>query len=186
MVAEAVQGSWVDTAQMGPVLTVTGRLRNPGAHPLRLAGVLQVVLLDSEGERLEHPPVLAGLALDRDGLRRLSLDVLNSAQSHAARALHATEIRPGSPLGFMAAIEEVPAQATRFEIEMVSPEEASLPWVTTAAVVPPEFAELEPGASVAEIAGESGPEQAEAQPAPQGEIGQESPAHTEAQPMPGS
>jgi len=109
----SLRGRIVDNAPAGPVLVVSGRLRNPGPGIHGLDAPLRVQLLDAAGEPIPGETVAAGPALDAE---RLRLD--DPAQLHAEQAARADELSrrrlaPGAELAFEAVFPQVPQQAAR-------------------------------------------------------------------------
>jgi hypothetical protein len=118
-IVDAVDGTWVDTARIGSMYVVRGRLRNTTSAPQALGGVLQAVLLDSQGQQLDHPAAAAGWVEPGSVLRTMSPTAFETSRARAARELGGTVLRPGADVDFMAMFPALPFEAKRFEFEVV-------------------------------------------------------------------
>jgi predicted Zn finger-like uncharacterized protein len=104
----------VENAAAGPILVVSGRLRNPGPSARALGAPLAVQLLDADGAPLAAAPQPAGPALSEASVREGDPDALVAAQQAAARSLAAAPVAAGAELGFAAVFAPAPRAAGRF------------------------------------------------------------------------
>jgi predicted Zn finger-like uncharacterized protein len=106
----------VDNAAAGPILVVSGRVRNGGQELRALGAALSVSLLDERGRTLREEAATAGPALDPVRLRRDDPAELAAEQRHAAHGLAALPLAPGESVPFDAVIGEWPARAARYAL----------------------------------------------------------------------
>ncbi|MDJ0869016.1 MAG: zinc-ribbon domain-containing protein [Myxococcota bacterium] len=108
----------LENAVTGPVLVVTGALRNPGPQARALGGELQVSLLDAEGHPLAGLLATAGPTRSERDLRREDPRRLRAQQLRGARELASHPLAPGAHFAFDAVFERLPEAAARFELSL--------------------------------------------------------------------
>jgi len=114
--AESVTTRWTTVGAGETLLVVQGRLHNPTATAASLGLQVEVVLLDAQGEPLDHPGVLAGSPVPAAELRTLSPGARRLRLEAAAAALARERIAGSSSVSFEAVFEGLPAQARRVTI----------------------------------------------------------------------
>jgi predicted Zn finger-like uncharacterized protein len=98
----------VENAAAGPILVVSGRLRNPGPASRALGAPLAVQLLDDDGAPIAGASVEAGAALSEASLREDAPETLLAAQQAAAGGFAAAPVAAGAELGFAAVFAPAP------------------------------------------------------------------------------
>jgi predicted Zn finger-like uncharacterized protein len=121
LTADDIAGSWIETSGGETVYAVRGKLVNPGARTVTPQGGLEVVLLDSAGQPLEHPTAHAVWMRAEAELRERSLDAMRNARPRAVRDFVATRIGAGRELPFVALFEAVPDEAVAFQLRSAPP-----------------------------------------------------------------
>lgn len=106
----------VENAAAGPILVVSGRLRNPGPAPRALGAPLAVRLLASGGAVLAGASAPAGAALPERSIREEPPERLLAAQAAAAPAFVGAPIAAGAELGFAAIFAPAPSSAQGFAL----------------------------------------------------------------------
>jgi predicted Zn finger-like uncharacterized protein len=106
----------LENAHAGPILVVSGRLRNPAASPRGTETPLEVQLLDAAGRSLDASAPI-GPSLDVARLREEDPDRLRAEQSEAAARWTRTPLAAGSELAFDAVFAAAPREAVRFRVE---------------------------------------------------------------------
>ena len=114
--ASGIAGRWIDNALVGPVLVVSGELRNAGPAARIADSRLVVRLLDAAGAPLDGKATSAGVPLDRERLREASAAELRAARDASAAALARVRLAPGESTRFEAVLLSVPEAAGRFEV----------------------------------------------------------------------
>lgn len=112
-VSEA-QAHVLENAAAGPVLVVSGRLRNPGSSVRPLGAPLAVQLLDARGVPLAVAPGAAGPALPDRRVREEAPEQL--VTSRDAAALASAPVAAGGDLAFTAVFAPAPRGAARFAL----------------------------------------------------------------------
>ena len=132
----SAQARWIENAQVGPILVVSGELRNPGPAARSFGSGLVVSLLDEAGAPIDEPEAVAAAPLGEERLREGDPHLLRSDQQRASGDWAARELAVGAVLAFEAVFERFPAGARRFDLAAkplaVAPREA-----LTAAPAPP-------------------------------------------------
>lgn len=103
----------LDNAVAGPVLVVSGRLRNPEAAPRALGAPLRAQLLDAAGAPLDGATVLAGPALSARQLREDAPERLRAVQEAGAAEFARQPVEAGGELPFDAIFGPLPLRAAR-------------------------------------------------------------------------
>ncbi len=111
----------LDNAVAGPVLVVSGRLRNSEAAPRALGTPLRVRLLDATGTPLEGATVLAGPALSPRQLREHAPERLRAVQESGAAELARRPVEAGGVLPFDAIFGPLPAGAAGVAFDAAEP-----------------------------------------------------------------
>jgi len=111
-----VRARIVENAAAGPILVVSGRLRNPGPSARPLGAPLQVQLLDAQGAPLGGGAVAAGPTLPEARVREDAPEQLVAAQQAAAATLASAPVAAGAELGFAAVFAPAPREASRFAL----------------------------------------------------------------------
>lgn len=106
----------VENAAAGPILVVSGRLRNPGPSARPLGAPLAVQLLDDGGAPLPGGAAPAGPALPDARVRESAPEQLLAAQQAAAATLAGAPVAAGAELGFSAVFAPAPRAASRFAL----------------------------------------------------------------------
>lgn len=106
----------VENAASGPILVVSGRLRNPGPASRALGAPLAVQLLDEGGAPLAGASGKAGEALSEASLREDAPETLLAAQQAAANGFVAAPVAAGAELGFAAIFAPAPHGAHGFAL----------------------------------------------------------------------
>lgn len=106
----------VENAAVGPILVVSGRLRNPGPAPRALGGPLAVRLLASGGAALAGGSAPAGAALPEASIREQPPERLLAAQAAAAAGFVAAPVAAGAELAFAAIFAPAPHDAQGFTL----------------------------------------------------------------------
>ncbi|HSJ97951.1 MAG TPA: DUF3426 domain-containing protein, partial [Myxococcota bacterium] len=114
-VSEA-RARFVENAAAGPILVVSGKLRNPGPAARPLGAPLEVRLLDAAGAPLASGSAVAGPTLPEVRLREDAPDRLVAAQQAAASTLANAAVAAGAELGFSAVFAPAPQEARRFAL----------------------------------------------------------------------
>lgn len=142
LTAQTLESSWVDTSRAGPVLRLTGELRNTGTQAV-WPGSIEMALLDGEGTRLRVPTIVAGIPVEESVLREASSEILLEQAAVGSRRFAATPLAPGEVRPFEALMVEgrLPDTATRVQLEVGEPRTAPVasaapvraPTITTSA-----------------------------------------------------
>lgn len=142
LTAQTLESSWVDTSRAGPVLRLTGELRNTGTQAV-WPGSIEMALLDGEGRRLTVPTIVAGIPVEESVLREASSEILLEQAAVGSRRFAATPLAPGEVRPFEALMVEgrLPDTATRVQLEVGEPRTAPVasadpvraPTITTSA-----------------------------------------------------
>lgn len=106
----------IENAAAGPLLVVTGRLRNPGPAVRSLGAPLQVQLLDADGAPLGGRVAAVGAALPEARVREDAPEGLAAAQQAASARFAATPVAAGGTLEFAAIFAPAPHGARGFAI----------------------------------------------------------------------
>jgi predicted Zn finger-like uncharacterized protein len=104
----------VENAAAGPILVVSGRLRNPGPSARPLGAPLAVQLLDAQGAPIAVAAGAAGPALPEQRVREEEPERLVAAQQEEAARLSGAPVAAGAELGFTAVFAPAPRNASRF------------------------------------------------------------------------
>lgn len=142
LTAQTLESSWVDTSRAGPVLRLTGELRNTGTQAV-WPGSIEMALLDGEGRRLTVPTIVAGIPVEESVLREASSEILLEQAAVGSRRFAASPLAPGEVRPFEALMVEgrLPDTATRVQLEVGEPRTAPVasaapvraPTITTSA-----------------------------------------------------
>ena len=142
LTAQTLESSWVDTSRAGPVLRLTGELRNTGTQAV-WPGSIEMALLDGEGTRLRVPTIVAGIPVEESVLREASSEILLEQAAVGSRRFAASPLAPGEVRPFEALMVEgrLPDTATRVQLEVGEPRTAPVasaapvraPTITTSA-----------------------------------------------------
>jgi predicted Zn finger-like uncharacterized protein len=106
----------VDNATTGPLLVVSGRLRNPGPAPRTLGAPLRLQLLDAAGAPIAGASAFAGPTLSTRRVREEAPEQLRSAQDAGATELASQPVAAGAELSFDAVFGPPPSAAARVAI----------------------------------------------------------------------
>ncbi len=101
----------LENAAAGPVLVVSGRLRNPASTPRALGAPLRVQLLDAAGVPLEGASAFAGPILSTQRIREAPPEQLRAAQQADAVAFARRSVEAGGELRFDAIFGPAPRAA---------------------------------------------------------------------------
>jgi predicted Zn finger-like uncharacterized protein len=106
----------VENAAAGPLLVVTGRLRNPGPAARSLGTPLEAQLLDADGAPIGGRVATLGAALPEARIREEAPEALLAAQQAAAAGFAATPVAAGAGLEFAAIFAPAPGEARGFAL----------------------------------------------------------------------
>jgi predicted Zn finger-like uncharacterized protein len=106
----------VENAAAGPILVISGRLRNPGPAPRALGAPLAVQLLESGGGGVSGGSAPAGAALPETSIREEAPEKLLAAQQAAAAGFLGAPVAAGAELGFAAIFAPAPRGAQGFAL----------------------------------------------------------------------
>ena len=112
----ALESEVIENAYGGPVLIVSGALRNAGPQAVALESAVAVTLLGTEGQRFDEARVLMGPTPTRDALRETDPAYLQSHGDYAARQTAYDAFRPGEERLVAAVFDHLPGGATRFSV----------------------------------------------------------------------
>lgn len=107
------QGRVIENLAAGPILVVSGRLRNPTPSARPLGAPLAVQLLDADGAPLATAAGLAGPALPDQRVREETPERLVASRQEAA-VLASAPVVSGGDLAFTAVFAPAPHGAARF------------------------------------------------------------------------
>jgi predicted Zn finger-like uncharacterized protein len=108
----------VENAVAGPLLVVSGQVRNPQAAPRLPEGTLRVRLVDGSGVALTGAEAWLAPAPEEVLLREQAPQELLGAQALGAEALARTPLAPGESLPVAAVFASIPAEARGFRLEV--------------------------------------------------------------------
>jgi predicted Zn finger-like uncharacterized protein len=117
--ATDVRAGVVENAVAGPLLVVSGLVRNPQAGPRLPQGALRVRLVDGGGSALADAEAWLAPAPEAADLRELAPRDLLGAQALGAEALARTPLAPGESMPVAAVFAAIPAEARGFRLEVV-------------------------------------------------------------------
>jgi len=108
----------VENAAAGPILVISGRLRNPGPSARPLGAPLRVQLLDAQGAPLAGAATATpvGPALSEARVREDAPEQLIAAQQATAATLASAPVAAGAELDFSAVFAPAPREASRFAL----------------------------------------------------------------------
>lgn len=106
----------VENAAAGPMLVISGRLRNPGPSARPLGASLAVQLLDADGAPLGGRVAPAGPELPEARVREDAPEQLAAAQQAEAAAFAREPVAAGAELAFSALFAPAPAGADGFTL----------------------------------------------------------------------
>jgi predicted Zn finger-like uncharacterized protein len=118
--AETSRIRWLETRRAGFAMVIEGQLRNVAGRALRPA-LVQLSLLDADGERLAAEPIPAGMPLDEETLREAPRATLQSTIADAALRLREAPLAAGEarPFTAIALEDDLPRGAQRLLLEIV-------------------------------------------------------------------
>ena len=119
LVAETTSSGWIETERAGPVLRISGRVRNTVAEAV-WPGSVRLVLLDETGSRVTAPPIVGGLPLPEAVLRESSAAALSERAKVAILRHRNTPLAPGEARRFEALLSasQLPKDAARVLLEV--------------------------------------------------------------------
>jgi hypothetical protein len=148
---EGLTARLVDNAVAGPVLVVSGRLRNPTPAPVALGATLEVTLVgDGLGaaDSRAGAAALAGRGMPEQDLRERDPESVRAELAASAVVLAWTELAPGEEIALDAVLPDVPLRASTFSVavrpaeplppppvELAVPEKSAVPEVAPPPVV---------------------------------------------------
>jgi hypothetical protein len=109
----------VENALGGPLLVVSGSLRNGGNHRQALESALAVTLLGVEGQRLDEAQTLMAPTPDATALREQDPSYLRGLGDHTARRMAFHPFAPGEERPYSAVFDGIPGGATRFSVDLL-------------------------------------------------------------------
>ncbi len=116
---EGLTARLVDNAVAGPVLVVSGRLRNPTSEPAALGATLEVTLTGggaSSSRARADAAALAGRAAPEESLRQRDAVTVRAELAASAASLAWTELAPGEEIALDAVLPDVPLGASSFSV----------------------------------------------------------------------
>ena len=90
----------IENTTAGPLLVISGSLRNSGPSPKTLHSNLTIELRDEAGSAIPAGRRRAGVALPIEVLREMNLSALHGLQRRGAHELTTSQIEPGAELPF--------------------------------------------------------------------------------------
>ncbi|MBW2233979.1 MAG: zinc-ribbon domain-containing protein [Deltaproteobacteria bacterium] len=117
--ATEVRAGVIENAVAGPLLVVSGKVRNPQAGPRLPEGALRVRLVDGSGAVLAGAEAWLAPAPGAATLREQAPQELLGAQALGAQALARTPLAPGESMPVAAVFTSIPAEARGFRLEVV-------------------------------------------------------------------
>lgn len=117
--ATDVRAGVIENAVAGPLLVVSGQVRNPQAGPRLPEGALRVRLVDGSGAALAGAEAWLAPAPEAVSLREQAPQDLLGAQALGADALARTPLAPGESMPVAAVFTSIPAEARGFRLEVV-------------------------------------------------------------------
>jgi len=117
--ATEVRAGVIENAVAGPLLVVSGQVRNPQAGPRLPEGALRVRLVDGSGAALAGAEAWLAPAPGAATLREQAPQELLGAQALGAQALARTPLAPGESMLVAAVFTSIPAEARGFRLEVV-------------------------------------------------------------------
>jgi predicted Zn finger-like uncharacterized protein len=111
----------VENLWAGPLVVLSGELRNPGAAPAPGGGAARVQVTDAQGAALEVGPTWFGRAASEQSLRESEPEALVRAQTDSARALARQGLGPNEGVEVQAVIPKLPPEAVGFRLEAGTP-----------------------------------------------------------------
>jgi hypothetical protein len=152
----------VENFWAGPLVVVSGELRNPGSAPAKAGAVPRVRVTDATGASVEIAAPWFGSELSERELREEDPAALGAELARSARTLAERSLAPGEGVPVQAVLAGLAPGSGAFEVEAAPL--AALPPTWPAAAAAPEV----PGASAApEDAGVAPPP---AEPSPEAEV----------------
>ncbi len=108
----------VENTLGGPLLVVSGALRNGANRRQALESAVAVTLLGTAGQRFDEAQTLMAPTPEATALREQDPTYLRGLGDHAARRMAFYAFAPGEERSFSAVFDGVPGGATRFSIEL--------------------------------------------------------------------
>jgi predicted Zn finger-like uncharacterized protein len=106
----------IENLHAGPLVVVTGELRNPGAAPVQ-GTAARVRVTGARGEVLDAQPAWLGVLLSPAELRQADPAALARGQARSARVLAERSFEPQDRISVSAVLADLPPAAAAFRIE---------------------------------------------------------------------
>ena len=119
LLAERIEGQFVENALGGRLYVVTGRLKNASDRPFALGAPLRLGLVDEDGLHLAVRAAYVGWTLPEKRLREDPPDALAAALEAGARQWVMRALEPGESRRFAAVFPSLPREAQRLSFEVV-------------------------------------------------------------------
>jgi hypothetical protein len=117
--ATELHAGLIENAVAGPLLVVSGQVRNPQAGPRLPEGALRVRLVDGSGAALAGAEAWLAPAPEAAALREHAPQDLLRAQALGAEALAQMPLAPGESMPVAAVFTAIPVEARGFRLEVV-------------------------------------------------------------------
>ena len=117
--ATELHAGLIENAVAGPLLVVSGQVRNPQAGPRLPEGALRVRLVDGSGAVLAGAQAWLAPAPEAAALREHAPQDLLRAQALGAEALAQMPLAPGESMPVAAVFTAIPVEARGFRLEVV-------------------------------------------------------------------
>ncbi len=117
--ATELHAGLIENAVAGPLLVVSGQVRNPQAGPRLPEGALRVRLVDGSGAVLAGAEAWLAPAPEAAALREHAPQDLLRAQALGAEALAQMPLAPGESMPVAAVFTAIPVEARGFRLEVV-------------------------------------------------------------------
>lgn len=124
----------VENLFAGPLVVLSGELRNPGSETVRSGVAPRVRITDARGEVLDGALGWVGLGVSPDELRGSEPSALAETLARSARELAERSFAPQDRVSVTAVLGELPPGAAAFRIEAAAP--AALPATLASPPVP--------------------------------------------------
>jgi hypothetical protein len=113
----------VENLFAGPLVVVTGELRNASSAAVAAGGAARVQVTDALGHALDATPAWLGVARSVQDLREADPDALAAEQERSAGLLAERSFAPQESVSVTAVLAGLPPDAAAFRIEVEAPAE---------------------------------------------------------------
>jgi hypothetical protein len=120
LVAEGVEGHWIENAAAGRLYVVSGHLRTETSEANEVGTQLRVRLLDAGGTALAVESAAVGPPIYAEWLREWNVRDLLGRHEERALRMAWRPLAPGESRPFQAVFNDLPAGAAAFEFQAVT------------------------------------------------------------------